>query len=138
MDECLVDHVPQPKKWTKGNDFIKKDDVVVFVKTEDEGIGDTTWRIGKVDSVIGSRDGVARKVVIRYKLSPEDQRYRKVERGLREVAVLHREGELELAEQLNAAAKYVAKSFWMDLIKQQATDPSYKPPDWSVFPLLDS
>ena len=138
MDECLVDHVPQPKKWTKGNDLIKKDDVVVFVKTEDEGIGDTTWRIGKVDSVIGSRDGVARKVVIRYKLSPEDQRYRKVERGLREVAVLHREGELELAEQLNAAAKYVAKSFWMDLIKQQATDPSYKPPDWSVFPLLDS
>ena len=132
--ETIINFVPQPKKWLRNNTTIKKGNIVVFVKAngEDDSIGDTSWRIGRVDSFEDSRDGRPRKVTISYKI-PGEVRCRKVTRGLREVAVLHEEGELELAEQLNAAAKLTAHHFWLERVR----NPDRLPSSWSEARLDD-
>ena len=55
--------IPQPK-WFKDGVELKVEDVVYFQTTESEL--SSSWTVGQVDSVIKSRDGVVRRVVVRY------------------------------------------------------------------------
>ena len=60
--------IPQPK-WFKTTKEVKIDDVVYFQKQENDMSSD--WTMGQVDSITRSKDGVVRRVVVRYFNSSE-------------------------------------------------------------------
>ena len=62
--------IPQPK-WFVGSQELRCEDVVYFQKTESEL--SSAWTVGQVDSVTRSRDGVVRRVIIRYYNHGENQ-----------------------------------------------------------------
>ena len=104
-DERLIDYIPQPAKWQRNNETVKKGDIVMFVKTESEQVlGQPVWRIGRIAEVEISRDGLIRTAIISYKNASEKV-FRTTRRSVRKIAVLHHEGELELVQQLNQAAR---------------------------------
>ena len=77
---------------------------MIFVKTESEQVlGHPAWKMGRITGTEISRDGLTRVVIISYKNSTESV-FRTTRRSVRKIAVLHREGELPLVEQLNKAA----------------------------------
>ena len=104
-DEKIIDFIPQPRKWLEHGYEPKPGDLVVFLKQEsDVSLGEQVWRLGRVTSVERSKDGVVRTVLIEYRNSGEAT-FRTTRRSVRRVAVLHKEGELELVEELNLASK---------------------------------
>lgn len=104
-DERIIDFIPQPRKWLEQGYEPKPGDLVVFLRQEgDVVLGEQVWRLGRVVSIERSKDGVVRTVMIEYRNSGEAT-FRTTRRSVRRVAVLHKEGELELIEELNLAAK---------------------------------
>ena len=101
--EKLVDLIPQPKKWKKGSPDVKDGDVVVFQK-EKNALGGPTWRIGEIEGVETSRDGVSRRVSIKYK-NVNERVYRYTRRSVRDVAVVWRERDLDLPGMLGEAQR---------------------------------
>ena len=72
-------------------------------------VGEPIWRVGRVTEVeLSDRDLQARVVIIEYKNSRESV-FRTTRRSVRKVAVLHREDEVELVQQINAAARAAEK-----------------------------
>ena len=67
---------------------------------------DISWRVGRIQSLGRSHDGKIRRVKIEYKNSTE-KTLRVTERTVREIAVLHHEGDVVLVDELNAAAACV-------------------------------
>ena len=61
--------IPQPKWFKESAQEIKVDDVVYFQKVDNQISSE--WTIGQVDSVKRSKDGVIRRVDIRYKNASE-------------------------------------------------------------------
>ena len=59
----------QPKWWKKDRDLVE-DDVVFFQKKE--SALDESWTLGRVDQLIKGRDGLIRRVIVRYQNSSED------------------------------------------------------------------
>ena len=55
--------IPQPK-WFKTSDEVKPEDVVYFRKIENDL--SSKWTVGQIDSVERSKDGVVRRVKVRY------------------------------------------------------------------------
>ena len=77
----------------------------MFLRSDKEKkLGDPVWKIGRVVAVDDSRDGLVRSVEIEYKNATEAV-FRITRRSARTVAVLHREGVLDLVDELNAASK---------------------------------
>ena len=108
LGETIADYIPKPTKWSNTSDQPAVGDVVIFVKeSADDQPGDTIWRIGEVEKFEPSADGLVRKVWIKYKNNGR-KKVEKVQRSVRDIAVLHRESELEIFEQLNLAAKDAA------------------------------
>lgn len=85
---------------------VEVDDIVVYLeKDKDVTLGDTLWRLGRIKEVIGSEgDRKTRSVLIEYK-NAEEEGFRTTYRSARKVAILYREGELELLEEINDAAR---------------------------------
>ena len=54
----------QQVKWFKSSPEIKVDDVIYFQKVDN--VLSQKWSIGQVDSVVRSKDGVIRRVTVRY------------------------------------------------------------------------
>ena len=109
--EKLLEYIPQPQKWRTSGYEPKPDDIVIFTKEEkDRVFGEPVWRTGRISETIRSEDGKVRSVVIQYKNWNEGV-YRSTHRSVRKVAVLHKEGELELVEELNLASKQANVSF---------------------------
>ena len=54
----------QQVKWFKASPEIKVDDVIYFQKVDN--VLSQKWSIGQVDSVVRSKDGVIRRVNVRY------------------------------------------------------------------------
>lgn len=109
--EKLLEYIPQPQRWRKGGYEPKPDDIVIFTKEEkDRVLGEPVWRTGRISETVRSGDGKVRSVVIQYK-NPNESVYRNTHRSVRKIAVLHKEGELELVEELNLAAKQANVSF---------------------------
>ena len=103
--EKLIDFIPQPSKWRKTTQNIQEGDIVIFLKTgQEQSLGEPVWKLGRVVAVETSRDGLVRTVVIEYKNSTEKV-FRTTRRSARSVAILHHEGDLELVDELNEAAK---------------------------------
>ena len=104
-EERLVDFIPQPAKWNKSNNHITVGNVVVFpMKKENSPLKEMTWKYGKVVEILPSRDEVARRLRITYQNYGEEF-FRFVNRGAREVAVLHDEDDLEFFKFLRETAK---------------------------------
>ena len=109
-EEKIADFVAKPSKWLRSDQQVKQGDIVLFLKTGDEQIlGEPIWRVGRVTEVeLSDRDLQARVVIIEYKNSRESV-FRTTRRSVRKVAVLHREDEVELVQQINAAARAAEK-----------------------------
>ena len=104
-NEKILDYIPQSTKWKKTSAQPAVGDVVIFLKSEsDVGFGDPVWKMGRVEEVQYSNDGVIRSVKVLYK-NHNERVFRSTTRSVRKIAILHHEGELELVEQLNHAAK---------------------------------
>ena len=67
-------------------------------------LGGLTWRLGMIDEVETGKDGVSRRVNIKYKNSSE-RVYRFTRRSVRDIAVLVKEEELDLPGKLSLAQK---------------------------------
>ena len=102
-DEKIVEYIPQPPKWSKSDDVVKTGDIVLFPRDGDSPF-DVGWRIGRIQSLKQGHDGKPRRTVIEYKNSTENV-FRTTERSMREIAVLHSEGEIGLVSALNEAAR---------------------------------
>ncbi len=103
--ERILDLIPQPPKWRRSSGSVEVGDLVIFLKTDKEkALGGPVWRLGRVVSVEVSADNVIRVVNIEYKNQNESV-FRQTRRSARKVAVVHHEGELELVDQLNEAAR---------------------------------
>lgn len=116
-DERLVDYIPQPGKWTESKGEIKVGDVVIFLKSDkDQTLGDPVWKMGRVKELELSADGVARTAIVEYKNSTETV-FRTTRRSVRKIAVLHREGDLDLVQELNEAARQMNISYILNQLK---------------------
>lgn len=109
-DEKLVDFIAKPTKWLKSDRPLQVGDIVIFLKTgEEQVLGEPIWRIGRIQEVEESeKDFQVRTVVVEYK-NKQEMKFRTTRRSVRKVAVLHREDELELVQELNAAARAAEK-----------------------------
>ena len=105
LHEKLLDFIPRPKKWRVTSYTPKPGDIVVFPRNEGEiNLGQPAWRIGRVKDVHVSHDNIARRVTLEYKNQNEGV-FRTTNRSVRSIAILHKEGDLELVQELNQAAK---------------------------------
>ena len=108
--ERLSDFVPAPAKWKRSGKPVKIGHIVLFpIQKSDGSFAQPTWKTGRVEAVTNSHDGEVRRVVIVYRNDQEDFD-RQVERGVRELAVLHDPADFELAEQLAVAARHAKSS----------------------------
>lgn len=102
--EKLVDYIPAPSKWHKNSRPPLVDDIVVFIRDE-AVLGESIWKLGIIEELIPSAaDGKIRAVIISYR-NPSELKNRTTKRDVRKMAILYREGELELLEILNEASK---------------------------------
>ena len=110
--EKLADFVAKPAKWFRSGAEIRVGDVVIFQKRpDDQQIGSPIWTIGRVITVkVSGGDGKIREVEVEYKNSSE-KTWRKTHRAARAVAVLHKEGDLDVVQGLNEAARVADKTF---------------------------
>ena len=112
-DEKLVDYIPQSPLWKTTSGQPAVGDIVLFLKLESEAsFGSPVWRLGRVEEVEYSLDGIIRTVVISYKNDGENN-FRRTRRSARKIAVLHHEGDLELVEELNEASKLAGQQFFL-------------------------
>ena len=103
--EKLVQFVPQPKKWDQTDYVPKVGDIAIFTR-EEQVYGKPVWRTGRVITLKDNPNGKY-SVELEYRVG-EDPRAMEVKttwRATRSIAVVHKEGELELIDELNAAAK---------------------------------
>jgi Family of unknown function (DUF5641) len=105
-EEKIADFVARPVKWLRSDKPLAVGDIVIFLKTgEEQALGEPIWRIGRVAEIEQSEgDSLVRTVIIEYK-NAQENKFRTTRRSVRKVAVLHREDELELVQELNAAAR---------------------------------
>ena len=108
-DQKLSDLVPKSDKWRKGDPVLAVGDIVVFIKDKTD-LGGLTWRLGRVKEIENGRDDVIRRVVLEYKIDGETV-YRTTRRSVRDVAVVHREDELDLPGQLSEAQRRASIDF---------------------------
>ena len=104
-NECIVKFIPQPPIWNKTTYQPKPGDIVIFTKDGNEhAIGQPVWTTGRVVSIETSdKDGLVRVIEIEY-FNENEKKARVTRRSVRNVAVVHEEGVVELVQELNTAA----------------------------------
>ena len=106
FENWLLSHVPklmtQPK-WFKMEEHIKEGDIVLFQKND--SVLSVTYQYGMVKSVEVGKDGIVRKVQIKYRNHNENID-RETYRSVRQLVMIHRLDELDVIEELAEMAKY--------------------------------
>ena len=103
--EKLIDFVPQPPKWRTTGRQPQVGDAVLFPRdNKDRKLGEPSWRIGEVKTLEPDSDDKVRKVIIDYR-NAKEKVLRQTRRSVRDIAILHRESDLELVDMLNIASK---------------------------------
>jgi len=122
-NEKLADYVARPPKWLRSDPSLKEGDVVIFQKSGSEQVlGSPIWTIGRVVMVDTSQvDGQVRDVAVQYKNAGE-KKFRTTHRAARSVAVLHREEDLDLMQELNTAAREAEKSVLVEELYKDQQD----------------
>ena len=95
--------IPRPEKWSKTTHQPACNDLVIFHK-RDSALGGQSWTLGEVVEAIPGRDGLIRRVKIRYRNASE-QTERFTDRAVRSIAIIYPEKELPLLRQLGKAAE---------------------------------
>ena len=114
--QILQKFIPRSKKWRTTTEEPKIHDIVVFPRKQGEVVlGEPSWRVGRIKSVQRSSDNHVRRVTIEYRNSDE-KTFRTTERGPRQIAILHAEGDIELTDQLNDAARLANLAFSKETI----------------------
>ena len=110
-NEKLADFVAKPPKWLRSDPAVAVGDIVVFQKkAQEQVLGAPIWSIGRVKEVtVSKEDGKVREIVIEYK-NPNEKVFRTTNRAARSVAVLHREEDLDLMQELCAASREATKA----------------------------
>ena len=125
-NERIVDHIPKPSKWTANSRAPEMEDIVVFLKHDKEAtLGDTLWKLGRIVEVVGSEgDGKVRSVRIEYK-NPNEEVFRTTYRSVRKIAILFKEGDIELTDVLNEAARSGDQLFIQHMRRAGGPPPGY-------------
>ncbi len=101
----LVDFIPQPSKWKKTNEQLKPGGIVIFHKSDSENhLGEPVWKIARVKEIDVSKDGLSRSATLEYR-NPSEKTFRTTHRSARSVVVVHREGDLDVVQSLEHAAR---------------------------------
>ena len=104
--EKMQDFIPQPPKWKESGMVPKVGDIVIFPRTGGKALlGEMPWRIGRITTAEPGTDGFVRSVTIEYRNDPEDWPFKTTYRAVRQIAVIHREEDLEIIDQLNEASR---------------------------------
>ena len=107
FEAWLTSHVhklmPQPK-WFKTNHHIKEGDIVLFLKKE--GKLNTTYQYGMVKTATPGKDGIIRKVNVKYRNHTESVD-RETCRAVRQLTVIHSVDELNIIQELGKIATSV-------------------------------
>ena len=87
-NDSYVPLLSKRSKWHDGDVDLCENDIIYF-KLTDSALA-STWLIGKVDSIVKSKDGRIRKVLVGYKFNTEQgtREFRVVERPARECVKL--------------------------------------------------
>ena len=122
-EEWLVNLVPKPSKWLKGDPDIRVGDIVVFMRDGKEAdLGQTPWRTGQVvETHVSDRDEVCRSVTVKYQ-NHNERVSRYTTRSVRTMAVVHREGDLDLIGKLSQACIEANKHFMVFYNSPSASD----------------
>ena len=116
----LSEFIPGPRKWREGGKDVGVGDVVLLLrKAKDMAVGEPIWRVGRVVQLSDGRDGEARQATVQYRNATESV-FREITVGVRQLAVLHHEGELEMVDALNEAAK--TNNFLQNIQKNVTND----------------
>ena len=70
FSETMVPRLIHQPKWFKVDKDLKEGDLIYFQKTE--SALDSAWTVGQVDQLIASRDGLIRRVILKYFNASED------------------------------------------------------------------
>ena len=97
----------QPK-WFKTDQDLREGDLVYFMKSESKLSNEYT--MGKVDQVIAGRDGIARRIIIKY-FNPNESEPKFSDRAVRSVIKIFSIDEFCLAEDLAILQKRIDKKF---------------------------
>ena len=117
----IQDYIAQPSKWLESGGTVNKGDIVVFLRgKKDLAIGEPVWRIGRITELTPGRDGQCRRVVVEYRNADEEV-FRNVVLDTRQVAILHKEGELELVDILNEASKENNILYHLNTLRKSGT-----------------
>ena len=123
--ERLADYIPRPNKWLTTSREPEVGDIVVFLKCDkDVALGQSLWRLGRIVEVKVSADGAKRMLRIQYKHKKEKV-FRDTWRTTRKIAIIHREGDLELIQELNSAAKIAAICIYARIINNWSCKSSF-------------
>ena len=111
FENWLISHLPklmyQPK-WIQNSHHVKKGDVVFFLK-QDSSL-QTKYQYGKVKSVVIGRDGLIRKVYVKYR-NFKEHTDRETFRSVRELVVIHGVDELNIVQELGLIASIADLKF---------------------------
>ena len=108
--EALSEFIPGNSKWRTDKVPPSEGDIVMFLKSgHDSRFGFDNWRLGIIDGLKLSEDGLARQAVIRYKNSGEKE-FRKTNRSLRSVAILKKVSDKYLMEKLDTARQIATRN----------------------------
>ena len=97
----LTSHVPtliQRPKWHKTDEEVCIGDIVLFLKNEKEL--EDQYQYGQISEIFRSRDGLIRKVNVKYKNSNENT-FRVTNRGVRELILISPINEIDIYERLD-------------------------------------
>ena len=123
--ERLADYIPRPSKWSKTSREPEVDDMVLYLQEDKEvTLGKTLWRMGRVFKIKIDEDTHKRNLNIQYK-NAKEKKFRYTWRTARKVAIIFREGDLELIDELNNAARDAAINLHIRIHKNWSCKSSY-------------
>ena len=125
FNETLVPLLVQQPKWFKSSRDLKVGDLVFFKKKDN--VLSNKWTVGVVEEVVKSKDGLIRRVEVRYYNSGED-RIRFTDRAARSLVKLFSVEDNNLQKDLHEA-EMILKEAGVDIQSRKIVEEEREPDD---------